>query len=65
MGFDGIWEYATNPKSAVEEMKNILLGGGGSNVPPAQQQPAQSGQRQQPAVVGTTPSGATLSGDWK
>lgn len=62
-GIDGIIEWATSPSQFLENATGILQGSGPSNSD--SDRPAQSGQRQQPAVVGTTPSGATLSGDWK
>ena len=52
----------------ISKVQNILEVPSGA--PASSDTPAQSGQRQQPAAptapsVGTTPSGATLSGDWK
>ena len=60
-GVDGIIEWATSPSQFLDVAGGILQGGAG-NTRPAQsgQQPAQPAQS-----VGTTPSGATVSGDWK
>jgi hypothetical protein len=65
-GVDGIIEWATSPSQFLDVAGGILQGGGSNNGGPTPPRPAQSGQQQSPApVVGTTPGGATVSGDWK
>lgn len=60
-GIDGIIEWATAPSQFLDVAGEILNNDsdGSSNAPPAQ-----SGQRPAPSV-GTTPGGASVSGDWK
>lgn len=65
-GIDGIIEWATNPAQFVPNIATeILQGGGSSNGGPTPPRPSQSGRQDPPAVVGNTPDGATISGDWK
>ena len=68
-----MFELAEKSAEFMSKFKSILQPDASSSTPaqsnsPAQsERPAQSGQRQQPTapVVGTTPGGATVSGDWK
>jgi hypothetical protein len=63
-GVDGIIEWATGPTQFLDVAGGILQGGGSSNGS-GNTRPAQSGQQPTAPSVGTTPGGATVSGDWK
>jgi hypothetical protein len=64
-GIDGIIEWATSPSQFLDVAGGILQGGGSTNNGGGNERPAQSGRQDTPAVVGNTPGGATVSGDWK
>ena len=68
-GVEDLFGHGEKAVEFISKVKNILEVPDGA--PASSDAPAQSGQRQQPsaptapAVVGTTPGGATVSGDWK
>jgi len=64
-GVEGIFELAEKSAEFVSKFESILQPGASSSTTAQSERPAQSGQQAQPAVVGNTPSGATVSGDWK
>lgn len=62
-GVDGIIEWGTSPREFLDVATGILQDNGPTNSDKTR--PAQSGQQPAAPVIGTTPGGATVSGDWK
>jgi hypothetical protein len=67
---EGIITYVDAPKFI--DVATSILEGNGTGIAPAvtaqtnkPTPPAQSGQQPAAPVIGTTPGGATVSGDWK
>jgi hypothetical protein len=63
-GVEDMFELGSKSAEFIKQYESILQPGASSNTPAQSERPAQSGQQTSPSV-GNTPSGATVSGDWK